>query len=264
MSTSSPQNHQPLVTLRLDGHVAEIGLSHGPLNLVTRPMLRDLNAAISEVRGLADVRCVILHGGSGRAFCAGSDIREFAHLKADASEQKILFEDMVLRNLALIEAPTIAALDGPAMGGGLELALACDLRIMREDATLGLTESRLGGLAGNGAVRLARLVGPARAKEMLFTGAIIGARQALDWGIVNRISSGSALEAARELAAGIDQRGPLSNRFAKRLVDASLDRSLDDALSLSTRLQQDIFDSADLREGMSAFFAKRDPVFEGG
>jgi enoyl-CoA hydratase len=250
-----------LVTLKAAGEVAEIGLNHGPLNLVTRDLLTQLHAALREVGVRNDLRCVILHGGAGRAFCAGSDINEFAHLRVDASEKKILYEDMVLRVLAALPMPTIAALDGPAMGGGLELALACDLRVARSGVTLGLTEARLGGLAGNGSIRLARLIGPGRAKEMLFTGAVIGAGQALDWGIVNRVSEGSALEAARVLAAEIAERGPLSNRLAKRLVD--FDPSLEAALAQSTVAQQRIFDSDDLREGMAAFFEKRSPVFEG-
>jgi enoyl-CoA hydratase/carnithine racemase len=147
------------------GSVAEIGLNSGPINLVNRDLLRALNRAIAGLAGRAEVRCVILHGGPARAFCAGSDIREFAPLRSDASEHKILFEDMVLRGLARLPMPTIAALDGPALGGGLELALACDLRVARQGVTLGLTESRLGGLAGSGSLRLTRLVGPGRAKR---------------------------------------------------------------------------------------------------
>lgn len=244
------------------GGLAEIALANGPLNLVTRPLLRQLNDALAKIRACRDVRCVILHGGDARAFCAGSDINEFSHLRADASEEKILFEDMVLRNLARLPVPSIAAIDGPAMGGGLELALACDLRVIRQGVEIGLTESRLGGLAGNGAVRLTRLIGPARAKELLFTGAKIEARQALDWGIVNRIAdAGSALDCARELAATIIARGPLSNRLAKRLVDAAQDEALDAALSMSTAAQQEIFESDDLHEGVAAFFARRSPEF---
>lgn len=250
--------------LAFDGTVAEIGFAAGPLNLVVKPFLRALAQALAEVEAHADVRCLIVHGGAGRAFCAGSDINEFAHLREDASEQKILHEDMVLRRLARLPVPTVAAIDAPALGGGFELALACDLRVCAEGVKLGLTESRLGGLAGNGAVRLTRLVGPSRARELLYTGATITAGQALAWGLVNRVASGrSALDEARSLAREIAARGPLSNRLAKALVDDAQDVALDAALSRSTVAQQAIFDSDDLREGMAAFFAKREPVFKG-
>lgn len=245
------------------GLVAEIMLANGPLNLVTRPLLRGLNRILAELAARQDLRCVILHGGDARAFCAGSDIKEFGPVRHDASEQKILFEDMVLRNLARLPMPTIAAIDGPALGGGLEIALCCDLRILRKGVTIGLPECQLGGLAGNGAIRLARLVGPSRAKQMLFTGMTIDAGRALDWGVVNDVVEGSALDAARDLAATIVQRGPMSNRLAKELVDHAGDVPLDAALSRSTVAQQRIFDSDDLQEGAAAFFAKRRPYFAG-
>ena len=252
------------VGLEIAGFVAELGLASGPLNLVTRDMLRAVNAALDEVSANNEVRCLIVHGGQARAFCAGSDIKEFAHLRHDASEHKILFEDMVLRTLARMAMPTIAAIDGPALGGGLEIALACDLRVCRKGVALGLTESRLGGLAGNGAVRLTRLIGPARAKELLFTGETISTEKALAWGLVNIVvEDGSALEGARRLAATIAKRGPLSNRLAKELVNAAQDTPMDAALSMSTVYQQKIFDSADLHEGVAAFFAKREPEFIG-
>jgi enoyl-CoA hydratase len=244
--------------------VAEIGLDSGPLNLVTRNLLRAFNAALGEVSAKPDVRCLIVHGGNARAFCAGSDITEFADLRDDASERKILFEDMVLRRLARMAMPTIAAIEGPALGGGLEIALACDLRVVRKGVALGLPESHLGGLAGNGSVRLARLVGPSRAKELLFTGETLSTEQALAWGVVNRVvENESALDAARQLAATICARGPRSNRLAKALVDAAQDLGVDAALSMSTVSQQQIFESEDLHEGVAAFFAKRTPRFTG-
>lgn len=260
----APPSLDACVTLAINGAVAEIGLSNGPVNLVTREMLRDLNKAINEVAGTDGVRCLILHGASARAFCAGSDIREFAQLRSDASEHKILFEDMVLRSLARLPIPTIAAMDGPALGGGLELALACDLRVCKAGVVLGLTESRLGGLAGSGSLRLTRLVGPARAKQMLFTGETITADLALDWGVVNEVvTQGTALDGARRMAAVIAERGPVSNRLAKQLVDAAFDFPLDAGLSMSTVAQQKIFDSSDLHEGVAAFFAKRPAAFSG-
>jgi enoyl-CoA hydratase len=252
------------VTLTYDGALAEIGLNSGPINLVTKTILRAFNRAIGEVAGRDEIRCLIVHGGHARAFSAGSDIKELEHLRQDASEEKILFEDMVLRRLAQLPMPTIAAIDGPALGGGLEIALACDLRVCKKGVALGLTECRLGGLAGNGSVRLTRLVGPARAKELLFAGETIVAEQALAWGLVNRVVEvGSALDGARQMAATIASRGPLSNRLAKKLVDAAQDVALDACLSMSTVAQQRIFDSEDLHEGVAAFFAKREPRFTG-
>lgn len=268
MATTGPSPEASAATgsacLRVQETIAEIALDSGPLNLVNQSLLRSLNSALREVAARADVRCVILHGGTARAFCAGSDMREFGHLGQDASEKKILFEDMVLRTLGRLPTPTIAAIDGPALGGGFELALACDLRVCKRGVKLGLTESRLGGLAGNGAVRLTRLVGPSRAKEMLFTGNEVTTEQALAWGLVNRVvETGSALDAARDLARLIASRGPVSNRLAKKLVDAAQDVTLDAALSLSTVAQQEIFDSADLYEGAAAFVEKRAAQFRG-
>ena len=253
-----------LVALDWKGQVAEIGLNAGPLNLVTLPLLRQLNDVLRRVATMDGIRCAILHGGAARAFCAGSDIREFASLRADASERKILFEDMVLRNLARLAMPTIAAIDGPALGGGFELALACDLRVARSGVMVGLTESQLGGLAGNGALRLTRLIGAGRAKELMFTGEPIAAEQALAWGAVNRVATaGTALAEARAMADVICRRGPLSNRLAKELADLAFDAPLDAGLSRSTVAQQDIFDSYDLHEGVAAFFGKRPADFRG-
>ncbi len=260
---SSLGDSKPLVAVVFNGMIAEVAINNGPINLVTKEMLRALNGVLTEVAARAEVRCLILHGGHARAFCAGSDIKEFAHLRQNASEYKILFEDMVLRRLARMPMPTIAAIDGPALGGGLELALACDLRVSRRGVALGLTESRLGGLAGSGSLRLTRLIGPARAKQMLFTGETVSDEQALTWGLVNLVTDGSALEGAREIAATIVSRGPVSNRLAKALVDAAQDLPLDAGLSLSTKAQQEIFDTSDLHEGVAAFFAKRQPEFKG-
>lgn len=244
--------------------IAEIALSNGPLNLVTGSLLRQLNRILADLERRDDLRCVILHGGESRAFCAGSDIKEFASVRHEASERKILVEDMVLRNLARLPMPTIAAIDGPALGGGLELALCCDLRVLKAGVAIGLPECHLGGLAGSGAVRLTRLVGPARAKQMLFTGATISSETALAWGVVNAVASdGSALEAARRLAGEIAQRGPISNRLAKDLVDRAGDLPLDAGLMQANVAQQRIFDSDDLHEGAAAFFGKRAPVFAG-
>jgi enoyl-CoA hydratase len=253
-----------LVNLAVADAVAEIELNNPPLNLVTHDFLQSLHGVLAEVARAEGVRVAIVHGGPARAFCAGSDIKEFAEFREDASERKILFEDLVLRMLARLPIPTIAAIDGPALGGGLEIALACDLRVAQAEVALGLTESRLGGLAGSGAVRLTRLIGPGRAKELLFTGETIMGAQALEWGLVSRsVSLGTALNAARELASTIRARGPLSMRLSKTIVDAADDTSIDAVLSQSTVALQEIFNSADLHTGVAAFFAKSEPEFIG-
>jgi enoyl-CoA hydratase/carnithine racemase len=265
MTTASQQNPAPTRVRSIRrGAIAEIALANGAPNLVTRAMLRQLNQIVCELAEEKDIRCVILHGGEARAFCAGSDIGEFEPVRHNASEQKILFEDMVLRNLARLPMPTIAAMDGSALGGGFELALCCDLRVLRRGALIGLPECHLGGLAGNGAVRVTRLVGPARAKQMLFTGEEVDAERAREWGLVNFVADDtSALEMARKIADTISTRGPISNRLAKELVEQSQDEALDAALLGSTVAQQKIFDSDDLQEGAAAFFRKRAPVFSG-
>jgi enoyl-CoA hydratase/carnithine racemase len=252
-----------MITVSGSDGVIEIGLNKPPLNLVTRPMLRALHDAVADVAGRGDVRCVIFHGGDARAFCAGSDIKEFDDLGRDASERKILYEDYVLRKIAHMPMPTIAAIDGPALGGGFEIALCCDLRVLKRGVKIGLPESILGGLAGNGAVRLARLIGPGRAKRILFTGLPLDADEALDWGLVEELADGSALIAARALARTIASRGPISNRLAKELVEKALDGAAEAALLQSTIAQQTIFDSSDLKEGAKAFFEKREPHFKG-
>ena len=252
------------VTLTYDGAIAEIALANGPMNLVTRPMLRQLNKAIAEIAARSDIRVLIVHGGEARAFCAGSDIKEFDGLREDASEYKILFEDLVLRNLAALPIPTIAALNGHALGGGFEIALCCDLRVLERGAKIGLPENKLGGLAGNGAVRMTRLIGPSRAKQLLFTGALIADERCVAWGLVNDlVDKGQSIAFARRLAREISERGPLSNRYAKMLVDAAQEGPIDAALSLSTQLQQKIFESEDLQRGAEAFLNKTTPEFKG-
>src|SRR6266480_3132874 len=157
---TSNQSQTSLVTTRFNGMIVEVGLNNGRLNLVTRELLRALNTVLSDIGVRTDIRCLILHGGQARAFCAGSDIKEFVDLKANASERKILFEDMVLRRLAQMPMPTIAALDGPALGGGLEIALACELRVSRPDVILGLTESCIDAPAGDSSSLSLRVARP--------------------------------------------------------------------------------------------------------
>lgn len=264
LQASAQETEPGLVRLARHDSIATLELANPPLNLVTKQLLEKLHEALNALVADSSVRCVVLHQGTARAFCAGSDMREFEVVRAKAVDQKILYEEYVIRRLAKLHCPTIAALDGPALGGGFELALACDIRVAAETASVGLTECLIGGLGGSGAVRLTHLVGPARAAEMLFTGKILQAPQAHAWGLVNEISNGeSALQRAMKLAAEIASRGPLSNACAKRLIAAALDESTSSALSLANELQDQIFRSEDLQRGAQAFFAKAPVQFKG-
>jgi enoyl-CoA hydratase/carnithine racemase len=253
-----------LVRTHVDGFIGEIELSNPPLNLMTVVMIRQLRNAIRELTRNEELRAVIVHGSSARAFSAGSDMREFEEVRKEAADKKILIENLMLRDLARIPVPTIAAIEGAALGGGFELALACDLRISGRSAKIGLPECRIGGLASNGSQRLTKLIGPARAKEMLFLGLTLTAEEALQYGVINRVADdGQALSMAREMANDIAERGPLSNKLAKMLVNAAVDVSVDDGVWLGIEAQERIFDSEDLLEGSRSFFERRSPVFKG-
>jgi enoyl-CoA hydratase/carnithine racemase len=247
------------------GPVTVVRLENPPLNLVTVELTRRLDRALAEIESDPDVRCVVVTGTGERAFCAGSDVKEFEALKGRVGEGKLLLEKAVYRRLARLPVPTIAAIQGDALGGGLELALCCDLRVADEGAQLGLPEVRLGVMPGSGGTqRLPRVVGLAKAKELILTGEIISAAEAAEIGLVNRVAPpGRALDEARATAATIAARGPLAVREAKRALDVAGDVSLDDGLAYELDASERIFASQDMLEGAQAFFEKRPPRFTG-
>jgi enoyl-CoA hydratase len=247
------------------GPITEIVLDNPPLNLVTVELTRQLGALLTEVAADRAVRAVVVTGSGDRAFCAGSHVGEFESLRGRVGEGKLLLEKYVYRQLAELPMPTIAAIEGAALGGGLELALCCDLRVASERATLGMPELRLGVIPGSGGTqRLPRVVGPARAKELILLGEIIDARTAEGHGLVNRVvPAGEAMDAAREWAATIASRGPLAEREAKRLIDLASETELDAGMAAELDASERIFSSNDMIEGARAFFDKRPPEFSG-
>jgi enoyl-CoA hydratase len=253
-----------LVSLTL-GPRCEIRLEAPPMNLVSRELTVQLRAALLEVARHEGARVAVLSSAGDRTFCAGSDIAEFAGLQGQGAEGKLLLEKLVYRQLALLPVPVIAAIEGHALGGGLELALCCDLRVASEQSMLGLPELRLGVVPGSGGTqRLARVIGAGRAKEMILLGELITARRAEEIGLVNRaVPAGEALTVARQLADEIAARGPLAVRHAKRLIDASVDRPLDEGLAMELDASDDVFASEDMLEGARAFKDKRTPRFTG-
>ena len=248
-----------------DGPITTIRLENPPLNLVTVELTRRLDRALAGIENDRQVRCVVVTGTGERAFCAGSDVKEFESLRGRVGEGKLLLEKAVYRRLARLPVPTIAAVQADALGGGLELALCCDLRVADERAKLGLPEVRLGVMPGSGGTqRLPRVVGIAKAKELILMGEIISASEAVEIGLVNRVAAaGQTLDEARTMAETIVARGPLAVREAKRALDMAGDVPLDDGLAGELDASERIFASQDMLEGAKAFFEKRAPRFTG-
>jgi len=255
-----------LIALEL-GRVAHLELVNPPLNLVTRELLDELDASLAtlEAAPAGDVRAVVVTGSGDRAFSAGSHVGEFESQRGAAGRERHALEEGVARRLAQLPMPTIAAIEGNALGGGLELALCCDLRIAASRARLGLPEVRLAVTPGAGGTqRLPRIVGPARARELILTGRVIGAEEAARIGLVHEVvADGEARHRADQVAEEIAARGPLAVREAKRLIDAALDAELDVGLAAELEASVRIFDTEDMLEGARAFFAKRDPDYHG-
>ena len=248
-----------------DDGVEILVLNHPPVNALGTRLLADLDRRIGELAADPKVRAVVLTG-EGQYFSAGADVKEMATLDL-ASAPEIARKGLAIYGrLAALPAPVIAAINGLALGGGLELALACDLRIAGESAKLGAPEVTLGLIpAYGGTQRLPRLVGVAKAKELIFTGAMISAAEALKIGLVNKtVPAGQELRAARDLAHTIAQRAPKAVQAAKRSIVEGLGLPLAQGLENETRLfETAVMSSEDLGEGIAAFVERRPPKFQG-
>jgi enoyl-CoA hydratase/carnithine racemase len=247
------------------GQITTIRLNNPPLNLVTVELTRSLDQALADIEADNQVRCVVVTGTGDRAFCAGSDVKEFESLQGRVGEGKLILEKAVYMRLAHLAVPTIAAIQADALGGGLELALCCDLRVADETAKLGLPEVRLGVMPGSGGTQLLpRVLGLAKAKELILTGEIIDAAEAERIGLVSRVApAGTALEMAIGVAETIASRGPVAVKEAKRALDVGADLPLDVGLARELEASERVFASEDMLEGARAFFEKRQPRFTG-
>ncbi len=256
--------HQPVLCSVQDG-VATVTLNNPPLNLVTLDLTRRLSEVLDALAGDAGVRAVLLTGAGERAFCAGSDIKEIRGMTAPGAmvECKLAKENETYSRLDDFPKPTVAAIRGLAYGGGLELAVCCDLIVVEEDAKLGLPEIKLGWFPGSGGtVRVTRRIGEGRAKEMMFLGDPIDAGTALAWGLVNRVvAKGQGVAAATDLARRLAAQANLALQLCKRAIDLSFDVSEDHAIRETLALSDAVFRTADAQEGARAFFAKEPPRF---
>jgi len=252
-----------LIRVDVAGGIAELTLDNPPLNLVTLELTRRLHASLGRLAADPAVRVLIVTGAGDRAFCAGSDIGEFPSVMDDVVPKKLALENETWSRLDDFPRPTIAALNGLAYGGGLELAVCCDLLVAGADVRLALPEVKLGVFPGTGGtVRVPRRIGEGRAKELAFLGEPIDAQTALAWGLVNRVvPRGQALAAARELAAVLAARPGRALQLCKQAIDLALDTAEDEAVARTLEVSAAVFRTADCREGVRAFFAKEPPRF---
>ncbi|GFO57503.1 short-chain-enoyl-CoA hydratase [Geomonas sp. Red276] len=235
------------------------------LNALNAEVLGELECAFYELEEDQSVRVVIVTGAGEKAFVAGADIKEMAEMNAYQAHQFGLKGQRLMLFIERMSKPVIAAVNGFALGGGLELALACDFIYASENAKVGFPEVTLGIMPGFGGTQnLARLIGPARAKELVYSGRMISAEKALAWGLVNEVCSqaelgGNVLEAAREIA----KRGSLGVGYAKNAIVNGLNMSKDDGFRYEASLFGVLFATEDQKEGMTAFVEKRKAEFAG-
>jgi len=234
-------------------------------NAISRAVLAELEARVARISGGQDVRAVVLTGAGDKAFCAGADLKERATMSEAEVRAFLGGLRRTLRAMELGGTVYIAALNGSALGGGTELALACDLRVAAPAAELGLTEVRLGIIPGGGGTqRLPRLIGPGRAKDLILTGRRVNAAEAFAIGLVQRLApEGRLMEVALALAEQIAENAPVAVAAAKRAVDRGLDLDLDAGLALELEQYEAVLRSEDRLEGLRAFAEKRRPVWKG-
>lgn len=233
-------------------------------NAINQEMIDEIQDALREI-DKDECIMVLIITGKGKAFQAGADISELSKMKP----MEILRwnEGIVRINCAIekLRQPVIAAINGPAMGGGLEIALACTLRVMAESARVGLPEVKLGIIPGTGGTqRLPRLIGKGKAAEMLLTGEAVSSKVALEMGLVNRVvPDGEAVPAAEELARRIMANAPVAVEMTKDALEVGKDLPLEHAVQYSQKNCVTCFSTDDMREGMAAFLEKRPARFQG-
>ncbi|MBX3270065.1 MAG: enoyl-CoA hydratase/isomerase family protein [Sandaracinaceae bacterium] len=236
------------------------------LNALSRAAVRELGRLAREAAGDRTLRAVVLTGAGDKAFCAGADLKERRSMDEEDVRDFLPLYRASFGAIDRLGVPVIAALDGVAFGGGLELALACDLRVAASHVTLGLTETSLGIIPGAGGTqRLTRIVGEARAKELVLFARRVDAAEALALGIVNRVAPEGtrALDFALAWAEPLTRAAPIAIAAALEAIDGAGDRALDDGLSLEARCYERTLASEDRLEALAAFAEKRAPSFKG-
>jgi len=253
------------VKTSLDERVATLTIDHAPVNALNQATIEELNAAVDEVIANPDVKAVVITGAGPVAFVAGADITEFSKM-ADEAQARLVSQTVHALYLKIENAPKpfIAAINGVALGGGLELAMACHMRIISDRAKVGQPEINLGIIPGwGGTQRLPRLVGASKAIELILTGDAITAQEAFRLNLVNKVvPGGEVLKTARDLAKKISQKGGLAVQVALHAVITGSQQPLEVGLGIEAAGFGQVATSEDGREGAAAFLAKRQPVFK--
>ncbi len=245
-------------------------------NCLNRQILNDICYAVNRLAEDKEVRVVAIIGSGSKVFCAGADLAERKGMTEGETLDYLALIQRTMRQVELMPQPVIAAINGSAFGGGTELALACDLRVMMDDATLRLTEVKLGIIPGAGGTqRLPRLIGKSKAKEMILTASPITAQEGKAIGLVHKVVerdpkedvqdgfSETMINAVRQWAEEIATAAPLSLRQAKRAIDQGFDRDLEAGLAIETKAYLELLNTRDRLEGLAAFQEKRKPNYKG-
>jgi enoyl-CoA hydratase len=254
-----------LILTRIEEGVAIVTLNNPPLNLVTLSTSKLLYETMTALSANRDVRVVVLTGSGHKAFCVGSDLNEFPDMMAAGAvvPKKLKMENDAFAAIRDCPKPTIAALNGLAYGGGLEMALCCDLLIAEEGGRIALPEIKLGVFPGSGGtVRMTRRIGESRAKMMMFTGDPVRVEEAQAWGLINDVvGKGQALDHAIGLAKRLAKQPNIALQLCKASANMSFDMDEKAAVYASLPLSDKAFASQDCKEGVRAFFAKDEPKF---
>jgi len=257
------------VSTEQDGFVAVVTIDHPPVNALSAPLLEELEAEIDRLDGDDSVRAVVLRGAGDRAFVAGADISEFPSLREAAAEAQESGSARGIQKLGArmdkAHTPFVAAIHGFCLGGGLELAMCCDIRVCSDDAQLGQPEIKLGLIPGGGGTqRLPRLVGLGRALLLNLTGDFIDGKTAYDWGLVEKVVPREELrDAATGIARTIAERSPVAVGILRELARTTRDLPLEEGLRREADGFRRCLESEDGAEGVAAFLEKREPQFTG-
>jgi enoyl-CoA hydratase/carnithine racemase len=264
-------NNRSLIQVDIDNGIAQVKLNDPPANTYSYEMMQQLDRAILDLRMDESVQVIVITGAGEKFFCAGADIRMLANATPTYKYNFCLHANETLSRLEQTPKLVIAAINGHCVGGGLEVAMAADLRIARKGAgKLGLPEVSLGVLPGTGGTqRLTRIVGKSKAIELMITGALFDFERGLELGILNQILEANSdeefLAKITEYAAQftIPNKASLAVGRIKRSVQTGAEISFESALALEREMQQQLFQSADAREGIDAYVTKRKPDFKG-